>query len=175
MIARIVGGGTVMALVLSLPLRGEEVVPGYTFESLCHMSWHELEQIYHEADIGTRPEGFTRGRAIYHGFLAKPRGCVTNFLWKGKHFCEASESLINQFCGVRMIRAHVAPGPSWLDGRPALILDYRETSRVWHDARDETREVAPGLYVGAMLLQRCPEPRVKVWFVLEAAPCCAKH
>ena len=104
-------------------------------------------------------------------FLAGPREGVANFVWQGKHFCDAT--LINQWRGVRMIKAEVGPGDSWLDGRPAHILDYRHTSLLWSDVRDETREVSPGVYVGAMYQRRCPEPRLKLLFILEKAgpPC----
>jgi hypothetical protein len=79
--------------------------------------------------------------------------------------------LVNQWAGVRAIRASVCPGPSWLDGKPAIILDYSATSRVWSDVRDEMREVSPGLYLGAMYLRRCPEPRLKLYFVLQTCAC----
>ena len=83
----------------------------------------------------------------------------------------APAALINQFRGLRFIRANVALGDSWLDGRPAHVLDYQKTSLIWNDVRDEAREVSPGVYLGAMYLRRCPEPRLKVMFVLETECC----
>jgi hypothetical protein len=126
-----------------------------------------LEQIYRAAEPGARPAGFYRGHVVLPpcSFLAGPRAKTSNFLWQGKHFCD--DTLINQWRGVRLIQAQVAPGESWLDGRPAHILDYQHTSILWRDVRDETREVSPGVYIGAMYLRRCPEPRLKLLFLLE--------
>lgn len=141
-----------------------------TFERLTCMSWDELQSLYCSAQPGHMPSGFVRGRSLFPPceFLSGPRTKVANCLWKGKHFCPEDGTLVNQWLGVRAIRANTFTAESWLDGKPALILDYADTSRVWHDARDEMREVAPGLYVGAMFLRRCPEPRIKTMFVLEA-------
>jgi hypothetical protein len=144
-----------------------------TFERLACMSWAELEALYLDAEPGRLPSGFVRGRTLFNpcGALAGPRTALANRLWKGKHFCPEQGTLINQWSGIRAIRADIYPGTSWLDGKPAHILDYAETSFVWHHARDEMREVAPGLYVGAMHLRHCPEPRLKTMFVLEAVEC----
>jgi hypothetical protein len=145
-----------------------------SFEVLACASFHELESLYRQAAPGTMPTGFVRGRTVYcsHDFLAGSRARIANFFWKGKHFCDQDSSLINQFLGVRAIRAHTYPGTSSLDGQPAWILDYAHTSLLWKDVRDEMREVAPGLYVGAMYERRCPEPHLKLFFVLEAGSCC---
>ena len=113
-----------------------------------------------------------RGRTIYNPCEALPgvRGRIANTFWKGKHFFPECQTLINQWLGVRAIRARTSVGESWLDGKPAQVLDYADTSRLWGDVRDEMREAAPGLYVGVMYLRRCPEPKAKTMFVLEA--CC---
>jgi hypothetical protein len=63
-------------------------------------------------------------------------------------FDDAGVGLVNQWLGVRAVRASVGYGPSWLDGGPSIVVDYAATSRVWRDVRDEVREVAPGLYLG---------------------------
>ena len=62
-------------------------------------------------------------------------------------------------------------GPSWLDGKPSLIMDYCGTSHVWRDVRDEVREVAPGLFVGVMFRRDPCGPKFEMFFVLEAASC----
>jgi hypothetical protein len=46
-------------------------------------------------------------------------------------------------------------------------MDYGATSRVWADVRDEVREVAPGLYLGAMFRRRDPQPQFKMFFALQ--------
>jgi hypothetical protein len=88
-------------------------------------------------------------------------------LWHGKVFCAADCTLINQWCGMKAIRAKVFYGPSWLDGKPSIIMDYSGTSRSWAEVRDEVREVSPGLYLGVMYLRKCPRPEQKMYFVLE--------
>lgn len=142
-------------------------------EQLARMSWPELEALYRQAGPGTIPTGYLRGRAIYCPAQkhVKLRSALTHLLWHGKEFSPDACSLVNQWLGVRAIRARVYPGPSWLDGNPSIVLDYEGTSRVWADVRDEIREVAPGLYLGAMFLRRCPQPQFKMFFVLEVEGC----
>ncbi len=48
-------------------------------------------------------------------------------------------------------------------------MDYQGSSLIWNDVRDELREVAPGLYLGAMYLRRSTGPKFKMWFALEAS------
>ena len=71
-------------------------------------------------------------------------------MWQGKVFEPGQTSAVNRFFGMRLVRAQVYQGPSWLDGQPSLILDYSQTSRVYANNRDEIRQVAPGLFLGLM-------------------------
>lgn len=149
-----------------------------SLDQLAGLSWGELEALYRSATPGNVPEGFARGRVVYPPGtpLSGVKAWSAGLLWQGKHFNSSEGMLINQWLGLRAIRARVSPGPSWLDGQPALILDYAETSWWWADVRDEMREVSPGLYVGAMYLRRCPEPQLKLLFLLEAkAPHCPRN
>src|SRR5512135_528278 len=65
-------------------------------------------------------------------------------VWQGKIFRDDGATAVNRFFGVRAVRGKVSHGPSWVDGRPSLLLDYRGTSLVYGRYRDEIREVAPG-------------------------------
>jgi len=148
------------------------VVPAFaqerlTLDALACKRFCELEQIYRTLSPGTLPQGFLRGRVVYSPCesLPGPREKLNNFAWKGKHF--HGDGLINQFRGVKCIKACIYLGDSWLDGKQAHILDYENTSLAWRDVRDEMREVGDGLYLGAMYLRRCPQPRLKVMFILE--------
>ena len=145
-------------------------IPVHSLDQLAGLSWMELEQLYRSAAPGTAPEGFARGRVVYppEEPLAGVKAWSAGLFWRGKHFNASEGMLVNQWLGLRAIRARVSPGPSWLDGQPALILDYADTSRWWTDVRDEMREVSPGVYVGAMYLRRCPAPQLKLFFLLEA-------
>jgi hypothetical protein len=142
-------------------------------EQLARLSWPELEQLYRQAEARPIPAGYARGRAIYcsDSRLAGPRGAVTGLLWHGKLFDGCDCTLVNQWLGFRAVKARVYFGTSWLDGKPALVMDYRGTSRlVWTNVRDELREVAPGLFLGAMYRCKKGEPRFQMFFVLQA-PC----
>src|SRR5207302_6586842 len=50
--------------------------------------------------------------------------------------------------GLNAIIAKVYKGPSWMDGKECIVLDYSETSLVAHWVRDEIREVAPHVDLG---------------------------
>ncbi len=154
-------------------VRAQEVKPEpLTFAELTRRNVCELEQIYRQAKCGNIPVGFARGRIVLcpNEPFAAAKSRTAELLWQGKHFC-ADGSLINQWLGVRAIRAKVDYGPSWIDGGNSIIMDYQGTSRVWNDVRDEMREVAPGLYLGAMYRRGYPQPKFKLFFVLQIESC----
>ena len=141
----------------------------YCFDELVRMNWCQLEGIYRQATPGRAPSGFAQGRTIFcsDAPLAGVKNNMSQLMWKGKHFCAEDSTLVNQWCGIKAIHAHVYEGTSWLDGKPAVIFDYRGTSKIWAHMRDETREIAPGLWLGMMHEDRCPEPKLKLFFVLK--------
>jgi hypothetical protein len=143
-----------------------------SLECLTRMSWPELECLYRESEPGAIPAGYTPGRAIYcpDSRLAGVRSRMTGALWHGKIFDPCDGTLVNQWLGLRAIKARVCYGPSWLDGRPSIIMDYSETSWVWAEVRDELREVAPGLYLGRMYRRKACGPQFQIFFALEACP-----
>jgi len=138
-----------------------------SIEQLAAMDWPDLERLYCQSQAGSIPEGYVRGLAIYRpgSPFTATRSKVTHFLWHGKDFSSADAMLVNQWLGFRAIRARVCYGPSWLDGAQSVVMDYRGTSRVWHDVRDEIREVAPGLYLGAMFRERSSCPKFVIFFL----------
>jgi hypothetical protein len=166
-----------VALAGEEPTAGSPVPPPCSLEELTRLSWQELEQLYRQSGPGTIPAGYTRGRALYdpQAPLTATRSRVTRLLWHGKHFNAADGTLVNQWCGFKAIRAEVCYGPSWLDGGLSVVMDYGNTSRVWADVRDEVREVAPGLYLGAMFRRRGAEAQFKMFFVLECLPAGARR
>jgi hypothetical protein len=144
-----------------------------SLERLGGMSRCELEWLYRQAEPGIITEGFAHGRAIYppDAPLAGLRSKLTNTLWHGKIFRAGDCTLVNQWTGLQAIRARVSYGPSWFDGRPSIIMDYRTTADVWSDVRDEVREVAPGLFLGLMYRRRSPRPQFKMFFALRMPDC----
>ena len=160
----------VLLLALGNQASAAEPLP-LTMKQLATLSDCELEQIYRASAAAAMPSGYLKGLPIYpQSKLSGVRSKTTSLLWHGKHFDAETGTLINQWCGIKAIKARVYPGESWLDGKPSLIMDYEGSSLVWNDVRDELREVAPGLYLGAMYLRRPSGPKFKMWFVLEG-PC----
>jgi hypothetical protein len=88
-------------------------------------------------------------------------------LWQGKVFEAGEATAVNRFFGMRVIRGQLYEGPSWLDGRPSLVLDYSQTSRIYADNRDEIRQVASGLFLGLMYNRTTSPPELQMYFALE--------
>jgi len=124
------------------------------------MDREALDEIYKAASPGTVPNGDTRGTAIVAGaFFARVYARLARlFAWQGKIFDLFPEQecgiLINKITAwsLTFIVAKVYKGPSWLDGKETIIIDYSKTSFFAKKIRDEIREVEPGVYLG------------KVWF-----------
>jgi hypothetical protein len=152
--------------LLAVPLAARAAEPHgagccLTLDSLTHMSRCELEELYRNAPPAPPLDGYYAGRSM-------KRTKATGMIWKGKLFCGADCTLVNRWCcGLQAIQAKVYPGESWFDGKPALIMDYRETSHVWKDVRDELREVCPGLYLGIMYHDKGCCPKFATFFALE--------
>jgi hypothetical protein len=149
---------------------GTPAYPGaLSLESLSRLSWEELDCLYRQAQPGRPPCGVVDGRAIYdkERKLSAVRSAGTKALWLGKDFNPEQGMLINRWRFGRAIKAEVYPGESWLDGKPALIADYRQTSFVWRNVRDEIREVAPGLYLGIMFRCEKSGTRLSTFFALQ--------
>jgi hypothetical protein len=136
-----------------------------TLDQLGCMSREELEALYCQSPPAPVLDGYYPGLSIGHHSKA------IGLAWKGKLFSACDCSLVNRWCcGLKAIKARVYCGESWFDGKPSLIMDYRDTSHVWHSVRDELREVAPGLYLGVMYKEGKCEPKFVRFFALE---CCA--
>ncbi|KYC40756.1 hypothetical protein WA1_24275 [Scytonema hofmannii PCC 7110] len=120
---------------------------------LMHMSQAELDELYKNSSIGTIPEGNGKGTVITIGGFGL--GPVLSLLirliaWQGKVFYGDRESLLNKLTPfrIRLVKAEVYKGESWLCDGESIILDYSKTSFVAQKIRDEIREVAPGIYLG---------------------------
>jgi hypothetical protein len=148
--------------------------PALTVCQLVHMCREELDTVYQGGTAPTSLSGKVRGTAIPSpgSSFGPARSKATKAVWQGKVFDSCCGTATNKFFGLRAVKANVCTGESWMDGKPALILDYSQTSLVYRDVRDEIREVAPGLYLGAMYEDHCCGPRLKMYFVLEAPSCC---
>jgi hypothetical protein len=143
--------------------------PGYRLDDLVRMDRCQLEALYRAAELGNVPAGVTRGRAIMNpgSRLTLPASRVTRVLWQGKVFTDDG-MMVNRVLGVRAVHARVYVGDSWLDGRPAVIMDYAGTSRLFPDVRDEVREVSPGVWLGVMYVRKPGGPEQAMFFALAA-------
>lgn len=136
-----------------------------TNDALMSMSQAELNGLYRSIESpGAIPVGTTRGTAgLFPGTrVGKPLRAVARLLlWQGKNFDAASSDLKNRISpvGFPAIRAKVYIGDSWMDDKPAIVLDYSKTSFVAKMIRDEIREVAPGLWLGKVFIRK--------WHVLD--------
>jgi cytochrome P450 len=127
---------------------------------LLAMGRAELDALYRGAGgPGAIPEGAVEGTALpLPGTpLAGPLRRAARPFWRGKVFDPERGTLANRLSplGVRAVRATVAVGDSRLDpGGQATVLDYSRSAIVARRVRDEIREVAPGLWLGAAYVGR---------------------
>jgi len=125
----------------------------YDVEKLLTMSQAELDDLFTKSPAGNIPDGEGDGTAIvapgtkFSPVIAR---FISRFAWQGKVFDAKAGVLKNQILpfGLNAIIAKVYKGPSWLDGKECVVLDYSETSMVAQWIRDEIREIQPGLYLG---------------------------
>ena len=125
----------------------------YDVAQLLTMNQKTLDELFTASPAGDIPDGPAKGTAIiapgtrYSEDIAE---VINLFGWQGKVF-DAKRGLLKNsitIFHVQAIVARVYKGPSWLDGKECVVLDYSETSVVAHYVRDEIRLIAPGFYLG---------------------------
>ena len=111
--------------------------PALGVNQLLHMSGPELEALYRQGAVAAMPPGRVRGTAILAPGTRRNEALArgTRLVWQGKVFDPAESSAVNRFFGLPIVRAQVYQQQSWLDGAPALILDYSRTSRIYAESR----------------------------------------
>ncbi len=124
-----------------------------TVAELMKMTQEQLDELFLQAPAGEIPSGEAKGTAIVAPgtrFTDEIATFVNHFAWQGKVFDPAKGVLRNKILpfGLSAILAKVYKGPSWMDQKECIVLDYSETSLVAHWIRDEIRLVAPGTYLG---------------------------
>jgi len=131
----------------------EETIMAYDVAKLLSMSQAELDTLFTNSPVGKIPDGEAEGTAIVAPgtmFSSNIARFVSLFAWQGKVFDGKKGVLKNKILpfGLNAILAKVYKGPSWLDGKECIVLDYSDTSIVAQWIRDEIREIEPGLYLG---------------------------
>ncbi len=146
-----------------------------SMEALVRSDRATLESLYHMASPGSIPSGYLPGRAIPSPGTSKTvrKSHRIGVLWKGKDFPDDHTMLNVLAGGVRAVRTDVYMGDSWFDGRPSIILDYANSTRIFRDVRDEMREIAPGLYLGMTYIRKCPEPKLALFYTVQVQPVCS--
>ena len=117
------------------------------------MSQQELDALFSQHEAGPIPDGEAKGTAIiapgtvFSDEIAK---LINVFAWQGKVFDAEHGFLRNHILpfGLKAIVAKVYKGPSLLDDRECIVLDYSETSLVASHIRDEIRMIEPNVYLG---------------------------
>src|SRR6478609_5948467 len=127
----------------------------FTVEEMLKMSQAQLDDLFTQSPTGEIPSGEAKGTAIIAPgttYTQDMANFVSHFAWQGKNFDPAKGILRNRILpfGLNAIIAKVYKGPSWLDQKECIILDYSETSIVAQRIRDEIRLVAPGCYLGVV-------------------------
>jgi hypothetical protein len=122
-------------------------------KQLLKMSQQELDALFSAHGAGPLPDGEAKGTAIIAPGTAsseKIAELINIFGWQGKVFDAKAGLLRNHILaiGLKAIIARVYKGPSLLDGKECIVLDYSDTSLVASHVRDEIRQIEPGLYLG---------------------------
>ena len=125
----------------------------YDVAKLLTLSQAELDKLFTNSPVGNIPDGEAEGTAIVAPgttYSANIASFISHFAWQGKVFDANKGVLKNKILpfGLNAILARVYKGPSWLDGKECIVLDYSDTSIVAQWIRDEIREIEPGLYLG---------------------------
>lgn len=124
-----------------------------TTADMTKMSQSELDDLYKGGSVGALPDGDSQGTAIIVPgsiFSKILIPLIKGLAWQGKVFHRDRDYLLNKISPLRikLIKAQIYKGESWIDGGESIILDYSKTSFVAQRIRDEIREVAPGIYLG---------------------------
>jgi hypothetical protein len=131
----------------------------------------QLDQLFASSQAGPVPSGEAKGTAIIDPGTAKSAEIaklINLFAWQGKVFDPQSGTLRNHITpfGLKAIIAKVYKGPSLLDKKDCVVLDYSDTSLVAHWIRDEIRLIAPNTYLGKVYWDNAP----LIHFALEFQP-----
>lgn len=125
----------------------------YDVAQLLAMSQQELDDLFLKSTAGEMPDGPAQGTAIIAPgtkYTENIASFVNHFGWQGKVFDAEKGLLKNKILafGLQAIVAKVYRGPSWLDQKECIVLDYSDTSLLAHWIRDEIRQIGPGFYLG---------------------------
>lgn len=158
-------------------------------DDLAQLSLDELDALYRGAKVSTSmraADGALAGRMLavrgVPGALATPLrrwAASSSFLWEGKTFQAGSDTRgtgINRvnvpgvFGRQNLFPFETSFGPSAIDGKPTLILDYDLAVNPGYIRKihDEIREVSPGVFLGPAMWKSGAKKTLVLWFGLDA-------
>ena len=148
----------------------ENTVVVNTMQDLARCQPAQLEALFASGSVSGIPTGRLRGLPLVNpgSPSAETVSQGSRLVWSGKVISADGSRARNYFFGLPSVPAKVSIQPSLRDGRPALVLDYSETSLVYRNVRDEIREVSPGVYLGYVDDIRTAEPASRRWFAFES-------
>jgi hypothetical protein len=120
---------------------------------LLNKSFDDLDVLFKSLESGPIPNGAAKGTAIVAAagsFTDELAELISLFAWQGKVFDANRGVLRNKILpfGLNAIVATVYKGPSWIDKKECIVIDYADTSLVAKWVRDEIRMITPGRYLG---------------------------
>jgi hypothetical protein len=148
-------------------------------EDLDNLCDGQYRALFLRAPLGKPFDGVHRGKLVYLADKVAPKLKLrlAASSWRGKTACAETGHFINRWARRGdWIESHYVIGPSWLDGKPAVIMEYPPKTPLFSNMHDEIREIAPGLYLGPVI-ERFPCPKFRGWVALqvECGCPCNKH
>ena len=161
----------------------------HSLDSLARMSLEELDALYR---AGICPSSMHAADGALIGRMLAVRGvppsvaeplrrwaAAPSFVWEGKTFEAKTDTTgtgINRVALPSVLgRQNLFPfetsfGPSAIDGKPTLVLDYELAVNPPYIRRvhDEIREVSPGLFMGPAMWKSGHDKALVLWFALDA-------
>ena len=124
-----------------------------TMTDLIKMPPTKLDEFYKNSPVGEIPDGQAKGTVIFIAEIPLEKvlsSVIRRLIWQGKVFDRDRGFLLNRITpfSLKLVKANVYRGESWLGDGESIILDYSKTSFVAQKVRDEIRKVTPGIYLG---------------------------
>jgi hypothetical protein len=132
----------------------------------------QLLDLFTHADLNHPFVGVAKGRLLVltDDRLPKLKVKLANQVWRGKAACEDGYFINRWIANYNWIDSHYVIGPSWVDGRPAVVMEYAPGTPLFAPMHDELREISPGLYIGPVY-ERYPCVKLRGFIGLQMEPC----
>jgi hypothetical protein len=167
--------GLLFGVVLSCKAQSEPVFPidaPCSLDDLQRMGPDQLYRLFTQAEVGRPFVGVAHGRLVYLADDRFPRLKVrmANSVWRGKASTEDGWFTNRWIGNFNWIASTWEIGPSWIDGRPAVVMEYPPKTPLFAPMHDELREVGPGIYLGPVF-ERYPCIRFRGYVALHLQEC----